>query len=151
MKLGADAVEVLGLRALLALADLGGVLASQPGLEAVGLDLLACLVELADAITPACVGACALGGVVDVGEQVALEHVGRAQRQPAVVHRLEDRVGVVVGVRGDLDEMDVLKQPVDEVRQRRLVDLIIGKCVFEIAVPLVEVLNRLDRPIGSKG
>ena len=56
VELGADAVEVLGLRALLALADLGGVLAAQPGLEAVGLDLLASLVEFADAVAPAVVG-----------------------------------------------------------------------------------------------
>ena len=48
VKLGADAVEVLGLGALLALADLGGVLAAQPGLEAVGVHFLARIVEFAD-------------------------------------------------------------------------------------------------------
>ena len=70
MELGSDAVEILGLRAFLTLADLGGVLAAEPCLEAVGLHLLACIVEFADTIAPARVGGCALRFVY-VGEQVA--------------------------------------------------------------------------------
>lgn len=95
MKLGADAVEVLRPRSLLSLADLCGVLAAQPGLEAIRLDLLAGVVELPDAIAPAIVGGRALL-LVHVREQVAFEHVCRAEGQAPVVHGLEDRVGVVV-------------------------------------------------------
>ena len=36
---------------------------------------------------------------------------------PRVVHGLEDGVGGVVRVSGDLDEVDVLQKPVDEVGQ----------------------------------
>ena len=128
VELGADAVEVLGLRALLALADLVGVLAAQPRLDAVGVLVLADLVQLADALAPARAGGGPLAVVVDVGEQVALEHVRRAEREPAVVHGLEDRVGVVVGVGGDLDEVHVLDQPVDEVRQRVAAQLLGEAC-----------------------
>ena len=54
--------------------------------------------------------------VGDVGQHVALEHLRQAQREPAVVHGLEDGVGVLVGVRLDRDQVDVLQQPVDEER-----------------------------------
>ena len=99
VKLGANAIEVFGLRVLFALADFGGVLAAQPRFEAIGFHFLARFVELANAVAPAGVGGGAFG-FVDIGKQVALEHVGGAERQPTVVHGLEDGVGVVVGVGG---------------------------------------------------
>ena len=44
VELGADPVEVLRLRTFLAFADFGGVLAAEPGFEAVGLDFLASVI-----------------------------------------------------------------------------------------------------------
>ena len=78
VKLGADTVEVFRLRPLLALTNLGGVLAAEPRFEAIGFHFFARIVEFADAVAPAGVGGSALG-FVDVGEQVALEHVRRAE------------------------------------------------------------------------
>ena len=72
--------------------------------------------------------------VGDVGEQVALEHVRGREREPAVVHGLEDRVGVVVRVGGDLDEVDVLDQPVHEVRKRGALELL-GEELLDVGVP----------------
>lgn len=141
VELGANAIEVLGLRALLALADLDGVLAAEPGFETVGLHLLARVVELADPVAPAGIGCGALG-LVDVGQQVAFEHVRGTEREPAIIHRLEDRVGVVVGVGGDLDQMDILQQPVDEVRKGGLAQLL-GEVGLQVVVALHEVLHRL--------
>ena len=74
MELGSDAIEVLRLRAFLALANLGGVLAAEPCLKEVGLHVLARVVEFADAIAPAAVDGCALR-FVDIGEQIAFQHV----------------------------------------------------------------------------
>ena len=54
----------------------------------------------------------------DVGKHVALEHVRwRASDRPTVVHGLKDRVGIVVGVSSDFDNMDVIEQPIDKVWQ----------------------------------
>lgn len=78
VKFGTDPVKVFRFGSLFALANLGRVLAAQPGLEAVRLDFLARVVEFADAVAPAGVG----GGARvfgDVGEQVALKHVRWAE------------------------------------------------------------------------
>ena len=89
--------------------------------------------------------ACALlGRLGDIREQVALQHVRGRQRQPAVVHGLEDRVGVVVGVGGDLDEVHVLDEPVGEVRQCRTHE-VLGKDVFKFSIAREDVGNRLRR------
>ena len=146
VKLGADPVEVFGSCALAAFTDLRGVLAAQPGLEEVGLDLLARLVEVVDPVAPAVVGRRPLGLVVDVRQQVALEHVRWAQGQAAIVHRLEDRVGIVVRVGRDLHEMHVLEQPVDEVRQCLMAD-VVGQRFFEVAVACIQVLDGLASPV----
>ena len=133
VELGADQVEVLRRCAALALADALGVLAAQPRLDAVGVLVLAELAEGLDALLPDTARARAPVGVADIREQVTLEHVGGRERQPAVVHGLEDRVGVAIGVGRDLDQVDVLHQPVHEVRQRRALELV-REQVFDVAV-----------------
>ena len=71
-----------------------------------------------------------------------LEHLGEAQRQPAVVHGLEDRVCVFVGVRLDLDEVHALAEPVDEVGQRAAGDLL-REVVADVVEAADDVLHRL--------
>jgi hypothetical protein len=61
---------------------------------------------------------------IDAGQQIALEHVYWSQLQATVVHRLEDRVGVVVAVSGDLNDLNAVLQPIDEVRQRITLELL---------------------------
>ena len=46
-------------------------------------------------LTPAGIGSCALR-FIDIGKQVALQHVRGTERKPAVVHRLKDHVGIFI-------------------------------------------------------
>ena len=101
VKLGADKIEVLRLGTLLSFPDFLSVLAAQPCLDGVGVLFLAPLLQVGNALAPDFAGLVARFGVGDVGEEVAFEHVGGRQGQPAVVHGLEDGVGVFVGIGGD--------------------------------------------------
>ena len=139
VELGADTLEVFRLGVALPFADLLSVLAPQPRLEAIGLDFLACVIELPDPVAPEVIDRDATT-LVHVGQQVALEHVGGAEREAPVVHGLEDRVGVVVRVCGDLDDMDVLREPVDEVGKRLLCQFG-GKILLDVLVAGEEVLD----------
>ena len=93
------------------------MLAAQPRLDSVGIFFLAECLEGSDLPAPDQADSVAARGVGDVGEQVTLEHVRGRQRKPAVVHGLEDGVGVGVGECGDLNQMHVLDHPVSEERQ----------------------------------
>ena len=70
--------------------------------------------EVEDRLLPEPVGL-ARSSASSIGcQQVGLEHVHRAQRLAAVVHRLEDRVRVGVGVGGISISPTLREQPVDE-------------------------------------
>jgi hypothetical protein len=66
---------------------------------------------------------------------------GRRQGETTIIHGLENGVGVVVGVRGDLDQMNIFDQPVHKVRQR-LTQQILGKMVLDVGVASENVRNR---------
>ncbi|SKT62141.1 Uncharacterised protein [Mycobacteroides abscessus subsp. abscessus] len=62
--------------------------------------------------------------------------------QPAVIHRLEDGVGIVIAVSSDLDDLDAVLQPVDEVRQRIPLK-VLGQQLADVFVALDEVAHRI--------
>ena len=53
----------------------------------------------------------------DAGKEVTLEHVGGREGQTSIVHRLEDCVSITIGVSSDLDKVNALDQPINEVRE----------------------------------
>ena len=92
VELGADEIEVARRGTAFAFADALGVLAAQPRLDGVRILVLADLGECPHAVLPHPARACAELGVGNVGEEVAFEHVRGCEREPAVVHGLEDGV-----------------------------------------------------------
>jgi hypothetical protein len=108
VKLCADKVEILRRGATLALADALGILAAQPGLYPIGILVLADMREGLHTLFPSVARAGAAIRIGDVGEQIALKHVRGREGQAAIVHRLEDGVGVGVGIGGNFDQVNVL-------------------------------------------
>jgi hypothetical protein len=71
-------------------------------------------------------------------------------REPTVVHGLENRVRVGVGVGGDLDEVHVLDEPVGEVR-KRIAGELLRHVVFDVLEAVEDVDDRFRLAILGKG
>ena len=69
------------------------------------------------------------------------QHLGRGQIQPAVIHRFEDRVGVIIRIGGDLHEDDVVFQPIEKVGECLAFDFL-RKRFPDIGVTLRHVHGR---------
>src|SRR3990172_1919004 len=117
VELRGDQIEISWDGAFLAFATALCMLAAQPARDGLRVCFLAEALQFADLPFPYVARLLSRLGILNVRKKVALEHLGRVQGQPAVVHGFEDRVGILVGVGGNLHEVDVFDKPIREVRQ----------------------------------
>lgn len=109
VELRSDQVIVLGGGTAGALANRLGVVGPQPRLEKIRGGVRTKLTEFLHTTSPEVVRLGDAHVVEDARQQVSLEHVGRSQPQPSIVHRLEDVVRHVALGGDDLDQDDLVQ------------------------------------------
>src|SRR5262249_55001493 len=107
-----ETIEVSGLRTFFALANGVSILTPQPRFDGISWFLLAEFEQAVGRLLPNTVDAVALGLIPDVGNDKTFQHVQRREGEAAIIHRLKNGGGVVVGVGRDLDDVDIIEQPV---------------------------------------
>ena len=94
------------------------MLAAEPGLDEFRVGVLLGVDQLGDSLAPTAVEVSNHALVADSSKQEALEHVGAAPLQAAVVHGLEYLEHHVLVGRTDVVEDHVVLEPVGETRER---------------------------------
>src|SRR5437879_4863756 len=107
------------------------MLAAEPSLDAVCVLFLTEFLKFSYPLFPVACRTSAQFRFIYVGQQIALEHISGREREPTIIHRFEDCVGVLIGVGGDLDQMNVFDEPVYKVRQDRTANILeLGKVIL---------------------
>src|SRR4051812_48101095 len=113
--IGTNLLKILVLRTFPSLANGICIASAEPVLEEIGILLLALSCKLQHALLPKVVGHCAIS-VIHLGKKIAFKHISRIEPQASIAHRLKDRISLIIGRSGDLDQINLEAQPVNEVR-----------------------------------
>ena len=119
---------------------------AEPVLEKVHVVVVAQFFQRLHVLLPVRVDRALIVFVTHVREHVALQHLCQAQAESPIIHGFEDRVGVLVGIRLDLDDVHVLQQPVDKEWQCHAGDFL-RQVVGDVGVPRPDILDRLARAV----
>ena len=118
MEFGPYKIEILGLGSSFSLADALRELAAEPRFNTVG--ILIC--QFHECLRPflpdvACFSSDV--GIRNVCQKIAFQHIRGSKRETTVIHCLENRIGIFIRISRNFIKMNILDQPIGEIRKRR--------------------------------